>query len=142
MSRILSPIRISSRRIILLYSLSNLVLYNDFLFREVIKKLFCQFSLNFSGIWIIELIPIEGTKEKIGSLKINSKDVGSSEVQIGLLSNKINSLGDHFKKNKSDKHSTRGLVKAVNQRKRLLEYLKNNNSESYKNILTKLDLRK
>ena len=81
-------------------------------------------------------------KKIINSLKINSKDVGSSEVQIGLLSNKINSLGDHFKKNKNDKHSTRGLVKAVNQRKRLLEYLKNNNNESYKNILTKLNLRK
>ena len=81
-------------------------------------------------------------KEIINSLKINSKDVGSSEVQIGLLSNKINSLDDHFKKNKNDKHSTRGLVKAVNQRKRLLEYLKRNNPESYKNILTKLNLRK
>ena len=81
-------------------------------------------------------------KEIINSLKINPKDVGSSEVQIGLLSNKINSLGDHFKKNKSDKHSTRGLVKAVNQRKRLLKYLRNENPESYKNILTKLNLRK
>ena len=81
-------------------------------------------------------------KKIIDSLKINSKDVGSSEVQIGLLSEKINSLAEHFKKNKNDKHSTRGLVKAVNQRKRLLEYLKNNNFESYKNILTKLDLRK
>ena len=81
-------------------------------------------------------------KEIINSLKINSKDVGSSEVQIGLLSNKINSLGDHFKKNKSDKHSTRGLVKAVNQRKRLLEYLKKNNPKSYKNIIVKLNLRK
>ena len=81
-------------------------------------------------------------KEIIDSLKINSKDVGSSEVQIGLLSEKINSLANHFKKNKSDKHSTRGLVKAVNRRKRLLEYLKNENPESYKNILTKLSLRK
>ena len=81
-------------------------------------------------------------KEIINSLKINSKDVGSSEVQIGLLNEKINNLGDHFKKNKNDKHSTRGLLKAVNQRKKLLEYLKNNNPESYKNILKKLKLRK
>ena len=78
----------------------------------------------------------------IESLKINSKDVGSSEVQIGLLSEKINHLTNHFKKNKNDKHSTRGLLYAVNRRKRLLEYLKNNNSESYKNVLTKLNLRK
>ena len=81
-------------------------------------------------------------KEIIDSLKINSKDVGSSEVQIGLLSEKINNLADHFKKNKNDKHSTRGLLRSVNQRKRLLEYLKNNNTESYKNILIKLKLRK
>ena len=76
------------------------------------------------------------------SLRINSKDVGSSEVQIGLLSDKINNLANHFKKNKNDKHSTKGLVKAVNLRKRLLEYLKRKNPESYAKILTKLNLRK
>ncbi len=81
-------------------------------------------------------------KEIIDSLKLNQKDVGSSEVQIGLLSEKINNLTNHFKKNKNDQHSTRGLLYAVNRRKRLLEYLKKNNSESYKNILTKLKLRK
>jgi len=81
-------------------------------------------------------------KKIIDSLKLNPKDVGSSEVQIGLLSEKINNLTNHFKKNKNDQHSTRGLLYAVNRRKRLLEYLKNNNSESYKNILTKLKLRK
>jgi len=82
-------------------------------------------------------------KRKIeDSLKTNSKDVGSSEVQIGFLSKKIDNLTDHFKKNKNDKHSTRGLLFAVNQRKRLLEYLKRNNPESYKNILTRLNLRK
>ena len=81
-------------------------------------------------------------KKIIDSLQLNSKDVGSSEVQIGLLSEKINNLTNHFKKNKTDKHSTRGLLFAVNRRKRLLEYLKSNNSESYKNILTKLKLRK
>ena len=84
----------------------------------------------------------EKNKKIIDSLKLNSKDVGSSEVQIGLLSEKINNLTNHFKKNKNDKHSTRGLLYAVNRRKRLLEYLKSNNSESYKNILTKLKLRK
>jgi len=78
----------------------------------------------------------------IDSLKKNEKDVGSSEVQIGFLSGKINNLTEHFKKNKNDKHSTRGLMRAVNQRKRLLEYLKKNNFESYKNILIKLNLRK
>ena len=81
-------------------------------------------------------------KKIIDSLKLNSKDVGSSAVQIGLLTDKINSLSNHFKKNKNDKHSTMGLLKAVNRRKSLLEYLKSNNPESYKNILTKLKLRK
>ena len=81
-------------------------------------------------------------KKIIDSLKINSKDVGSSEVQIGLLSEKINNLTSHFNKNKNDKHSTRGLIKAVNQRKRLLEYLKQENVESYTKILGKLNLRK
>ena len=81
-------------------------------------------------------------KEIINSLKINSKDVGSSEVQIGLLSNKIEKLTGHFKKNKNDKHSTMGLLKAVNKRKRLLDYLKRENPESYTKILTKLNLRK
>ena len=78
----------------------------------------------------------------IEDLKINPKDVGSSEVQIGLLTNKINSLSEHFKSNKNDKHSTMGLLKAVNRRKRLLEYLKKMNLDSYKKILTKLNLRK
>ena len=76
------------------------------------------------------------------SLKVNSKDVGSSEVQIGLLSDKINNLSDHFKKNKNDKHSTQGLLKAINQRKRLLEYLKRKNPTSYANVLSRLNLRK
>ncbi|HIF62296.1 MAG TPA: 30S ribosomal protein S15 [Candidatus Pelagibacter sp.] len=78
----------------------------------------------------------------IESLKINPKDVGSSEVQIGLLSDKINTLSAHFKKNKNDKHSTRGLLKAVNMRKRLLEYLNKKKPESYKKIIAKLNLRK
>ena len=78
----------------------------------------------------------------IESLRMNSKDVGSSEVKIGLLSDKITNLSDHFKKNKNDKHSTSGLLKAVNKRKRLLEYLKRENPESYTKILTKLNLRK
>ena len=81
-------------------------------------------------------------KEIIDSLKINSKDVGSSEVQIGLLTLKIDKLSKHFAKFKKDKHSSLGLLKAINRRKRLLTYLKNRNLESYNNILSKLNLRK
>ena len=80
--------------------------------------------------------------KKSKELAIHDKDTGSSEVQIGLLSQKINNLSGHFKKNKNDKHSTRGLLRAVNQRKRLLAYLKRKNPESYTKILAKLNLRK
>jgi len=81
-------------------------------------------------------------KKIIEELKINSKDVGSSQVQIGLLSEKINILTGHFKKNKNDKHSTIGLVRAVNLRKKLLKYLKKTNPDSYTKVLSKLNLRK
>ena len=81
-------------------------------------------------------------KDTIESLKINSKDVGSSEVQIGLLTEKIKNLSKHTKQFKKDKHSSVGLLKAVNRRKKLLDYLKRNKIDSYKNVLTKLNLRK
>ena len=76
------------------------------------------------------------------SLKKNSKDVGSSEVQIGLLSEKIKKLSNHFNQFKRDKHSSQGLLKAVNKRKSLLKYLKRTNPKSYDQILHKLNLRK
>ena len=81
-------------------------------------------------------------KAIIDSLKTNKDDVGSSQVQIGLLSEKINNLSKHFVKNKNDKHSSMGLVKAVNQRKRFLEYLKKRDPKSYSDVLNKLNLRK
>ena len=85
---------------------------------------------------------IKKRKDIIKSLAIHAKDVGSTEIQIGLLTEKITKLSDHFKKFKKDKHSTLGLAKSVNKRKKLLDYLKKNKIESYKNILTKLNLRK
>ena len=80
--------------------------------------------------------------ETIKSLAINSKDVGSAEVQIGLLSKKIEKLSKHFKKFKKDKHSTMGLNKSVNRRKKLLAYLKRKKPESYNKVLKQLNLRK
>jgi small subunit ribosomal protein S15 len=68
--------------------------------------------------------------------------VGSSEVQIGLLTAKILKLAEHFKKAKKDKHSTVGLTKSVNRRKKLLSYLKRKDPDSYSKILKKLNLRK
>jgi small subunit ribosomal protein S15 len=81
-------------------------------------------------------------KKKIKELSIHEKDTGSSEVQIGLLTEKIENISSHIKQYKKDKHSSVGLLKAVNRRKKLLDYLKRNKLESYKNILTKLNLRK
>ena len=81
-------------------------------------------------------------KETIKSLAINDKDVGSTEVQVGLLTDKINKLTDHFKKFKKDKHSTLGLTKSVNRRKKLLAYLKKKNLDSYNKVIKQLNLRK
>ena len=81
-------------------------------------------------------------KDIIKSLAMNEKDVGSAAVQIGLLSEKIKKLTEHFKNFKKDKHSARGLTKSVNQRKRLLDYLSKNDPKSYNDILKKLNLRK
>ncbi|MDC0200513.1 30S ribosomal protein S15 [Candidatus Pelagibacter sp.] len=80
--------------------------------------------------------------QKSKELAIHDKDTGSSEVQIALLTDKIENLSNHIKKSKKDKHSSVGLLKAVNRRKKLLDYLKKNKIDSYKNVLTKLNLRK
>jgi len=81
-------------------------------------------------------------KKKVQELSIHEKDTGSSEIQVGLLTEKIENLSKHINKFKKDKHSSIGLLKAVNRRKKLLDYLKKNKNDSYKNILTKLNLRK
>ncbi len=80
--------------------------------------------------------------KKSKELAIHDKDTGSSEVQIALLTDKIENLSAHIKKFKKDKHSSVGLLKAVNRRKKLLDFLKKNKIESYKNVITKLNLRK
>ena len=85
---------------------------------------------------------IKKKKDIIKSLAVHNKDVGSTEVQIGLLTDKIAKLSDHFKKYKKDKHSTLGLTKSVNKRKRLLSYLKKKNSVSYLKVIKQLNLRK
>ena len=81
-------------------------------------------------------------KDTIKSLAINDKDVGSTEIQIGLLTDKISKLAEHFKIAKKDRHSSVGLTKSVNKRKELLSYLKKKNSASYQKVLKQLNLRK
>ena len=69
-------------------------------------------------------------------------DTGSSEVQIALLTGRINMLADHFKSHDKDFHSRRGLLKLVSQRRGLLDYLKRSNVEAYRSIIERLGLRK
>ena len=72
----------------------------------------------------------------------NEKDCGSAEVQIAILTNEINTLTEHMKEHKHDYHSKRGLLMKVGRRKKLLNYLKENDVVSYREVIKKLDLRK
>ncbi|MGL1832911.1 30S ribosomal protein S15 [Rhodocyclaceae bacterium SMB388] len=69
-------------------------------------------------------------------------DTGSPEVQVALLTARINGLTGHFKANAKDHHSRRGLLKMVSQRRKLLDYLKGKNADSYRNLIERLGLRK
>ena len=80
--------------------------------------------------------------KKAKELAIHEKDTGSSEVQIALLTEKIENLSKHMKQSKKDKHSSLGLLKAVNKRKKLLDYLKKKKIVSYKAVISKLNIRK
>jgi small subunit ribosomal protein S15 len=84
----------------------------------------------------------ERKTEIIGSFKINESDTGSPEVQIAILTERINYLTEHFKTHSKDHHSRRGLLKMVSKRRRLLDFLKDEDSKRYKAILKKLNIRK
>jgi small subunit ribosomal protein S15 len=84
----------------------------------------------------------EAKKEIIDRFKLHDKDTGSPEVQVAILSNRINYLTEHFKTHKKDHHSRRGLLKLVGQRRRLLNYLRRTDVERYQNIIKELGLRK
>ena len=84
------------------------------------------------------------TEEKaniVEKFKRNDGDTGSPEVQIALLTENINKLQNHFKSHKKDHHSRTGLIRMVNLRRKLLAYLKRKNSESYNELVKKLNLR-
>jgi small subunit ribosomal protein S15 len=78
----------------------------------------------------------------IKDFRINPKDTGSPEVQIALMTNRINYLTEHFSTHKKDFHSKQGLLKLVGKRKNLLNYLKNKDIDSYNKIIKKLNIRK
>ncbi len=81
-------------------------------------------------------------KELIETYRINEADTGSPEVQIAILTERINYLTEHLKNNKKDHHSRRGLLKMVGQRRGLLNYLMKKDIERYRGIVDKLGLRK
>lgn len=85
------------------------------------------------------------SKDKVGIIdkfKIHEKDTGSSNVQVALLTKRINDLTDHFKTHPKDHHSRRGLLKMVGQRRHLLNYLKSKDPAQYRAIIQELGLRK
>jgi small subunit ribosomal protein S15 len=85
------------------------------------------------------------TEQKVGIVeqyRRNANDTGSPEVQIALLSARINDLGEHFTSHKRDHASRRGLLKMVNQRRKLLDYLKGTAPERYQEVVTRLGLRR
>ena len=84
----------------------------------------------------------EKKKELIDGFKLHVKDTGSAEVQIALLSERINMLTEHFQLHRKDNSSRRGLLVIVSKRRRLLTYLKKTDPKKYEEILTKLNLRK
>jgi small subunit ribosomal protein S15 len=84
----------------------------------------------------------EKRKALIEDYRTHEKDTGSPEVQIALLSARIEYLTEHFKSHQKDHHSRRGLLKLVGQRRRLLNYIKDNDVERYRSIIKRLGLRK
>lgn len=88
------------------------------------------------------MLTLERRRELIADYRLHEKDTGSPEVQIALLSGRIEYLTEHFKEHKKDHHSRRGLLKLVGQRRRLLNYIKKDDVERYRNIIKRLGLRK
>ena len=81
-------------------------------------------------------------KQDIDKYQLSKEDTGSTNVQIALLTKKIDSLSEHFKVHKKDNHSRRGLLMMVNKRRKLLDYLKSKDLSSYKQLISNLGLRK
>ena len=95
---------------------------------------------------LVEESPVALTKDRksgiIGTYRTHDTDTGSPEVQVALLSDRINYLTEHFKVHAKDHHSRRGLLKLVGQRRRLLDYLKSKDSERYAELIRRLGIRK
>ena len=88
------------------------------------------------------MLDSEKRKDVINNFQLHEVDTGSPEVQIALLSARIEYLTEHFKMHKKDHHSRRGLLKLVGKRRRLLDYLKKKDVERYRSVIQRLGLRK
>ncbi len=88
------------------------------------------------------MISAETKKNLIGQHRVHETDTGSSEVQVALLTERINGLSEHFKSHARDHHSRRGLLKLVSQRRRLLNYLRRTDPQRYQSLIQKLGLRR
>lgn len=84
----------------------------------------------------------ERKQELIEEYAVNSGDTGSADVQVAILTERITNLTEHFKTHNKDNHSRRGLIKLVNQRRRLLDYVKETDQERYASLIQRLGLRK
>ena len=80
--------------------------------------------------------------EVVAEFQVKEGDTGSPEVQVALLTNNINNLQEHFKEHHKDHHSRRGLIRMVNQRRKLLDYLKNKDAKRYSDLIKRLELRR
>lgn len=87
-------------------------------------------------------LSVEEKAEIIQDFALAEGDTGSPEVQVALLTNNINHLQDHFKEHNHDHHSRRGLIRMVNTRRKLLDYLKRKNLERYSSLIKRLGLRR
>lgn len=96
-----------------------------------------------SGPYVeVDVLSKDRKTEVIGSFKTHNVDTGSPEVQVALLSERINYLTEHFKSHAKDHHSRRGLLKLVGQRRRLLDYLKRKDTDRYAELIRRLGIRK
>ena len=85
---------------------------------------------------------LQTREEIIEAYRVHDTDTGSSDVQVALLTKRINELTEHFKTHAKEHHSRRGLLKLVGQRRRLLDYIKRHDAERYKKLIDRLGIRK
>ena len=87
-------------------------------------------------------LSVKTKSEIVSKFQVKEGDTGSPEVQVALLTNNINNLQGHFKEHHKDHHSRRGLIRMVNQRRKLLDYLKNKDANRYSDLIKRLELRR